>query len=260
MARTNLLREKLAAGKTCFGPIFQEFWSAELFEFCGLAGFDYLIVDGEHAAVDPLRAKELARAGQGVGVTVLARVPRNEPSLILQFLDAGVEGLILPHCNSAADAEAFVSACKYPPRGIRGASSTSRAAGYGFTQRSSLDHVAAADQEVLCLGLIEEPRGVENLAEILAVDGLDGCWVGFGDLALALGREYYGGPGIHPEVQKLVDRALDLTIAAGKLAMIVAPSAAEAPPLAARGVQLLTLNFGALVRRGIDEYLGTARG
>jgi 4-hydroxy-2-oxoheptanedioate aldolase len=259
MARTNLLRQKLAAGQACIGPIFQEFSSPELFEFCGLAGFDYLIVDGEHGAVDPLRAKELARAGQSVGTTVLARVPRNEPSLLLQFLDAGVEGLILPHCNSAADAEAFVRACKYPPRGIRGAASTSRAAGYGFTQRSSLEHVEAADREVLCIGLIEEPRGVENLAEILTVDGLDGCWIGFGDLSLALGREFYGGAGVHPEVQKLVDRALDQTIAAGKLAMIVAASGAEAKALAARGVQLLTLNFGALVRRGIEEHLRAAR-
>ena len=121
MARPNRLREKIAAGKTCVGPLFQEFWSPELFEFCAMAGFDFLIADGEHAGVDPQGVRNLARAAQGAGATALARVPNGEPSLILRYLDAGVEGLILPHCNSAADAEGLVRASRYPPRGIRGA-------------------------------------------------------------------------------------------------------------------------------------------
>ena len=258
MARPNLLRQKLAQGKTCVGPLFQEFWSPELFEFCGLAGFDFLALDGEHAGVDPLTARSLARAAQGVGATALARVPTNEPSLILRYLDGGVEGLILPHCNTAADAEAFVSACRYPPRGIRGAASTSRAAGYGFAQ-SPGEHVEQADREVLCLGLIEEPRAVANLADILAVDGLDGVFVGAGDMALLLGREYYGGRTTHPEVQKLVDQAIDVTLRSGKLLMLLAASGAEARAQAERGAQLIIFNFGGLVRRAIEEYLGAFR-
>ena len=259
MARPNLLRQKLAEGKTCIGPIFQEFWSPELFEFCGLAGFDYVIVDGEHAGIDPLASRELVRAAQGVGITALARAPRAEPSLLLQYLDSGVEGLILPHCNTAADAEALVSACKFPPRGIRGAAGSSRAAGYGFTQRSTLEHYEQADREVLCLGLIEEPRGVENLDEILKVDGFDGCFVGYGDMALVLGRQYVGAT-MHPEVRRMVDHAIDLTLKAGKLVMISAGTGAEARAYAERGVQLITLNFGAsLVRRAIEGYLADFR-
>ena len=260
MARTNLLKRKLAEGKTCIGPLFQEFWSPELFEFVGLAGFDYVIVDGEHAGVDPQTARNLVRAAQGVGITALARVPRADAALILQYLDAGVEGLILAHCNTAADAEAFVSACKYPPRGIRGAAGSSRAAGYGFTQRRSLEHVEAADREVLCLGLIEERPGIENLPEILKIDGFDGCFLGAGDLALTMGRQYFGGPGTHPEVQALIDRALNQTLQAGKLVMLPTPNGDEAHALAERGVQLITLNFGAIVRKAIENYLGAARG
>ena len=115
VARPNRLREKLAAGRTCVGPLFQEFWSPELFEFCALAGFDFLIADGEHAGVDPQAVRNLARAAQGAGATALLRVPNGEASLVLRYLDAGVEGLILPHCNSAADAESFVRASRYPP-------------------------------------------------------------------------------------------------------------------------------------------------
>jgi 4-hydroxy-2-oxoheptanedioate aldolase len=259
MARPNRLRQKLAAGRTCLGPLFQEFWSPELFEFCGLAGFDFVVADGEHAGVDPQTVRNLARAAQSVGATALARVPAPVPWLVLQYLDAGVEGLILAHCNAAADAEAFVSACKFPPRGIRGAASSSRAAGYGFTQRSR-EHVEQADREVLCLGLIEEPRAVESLPEILRVDGLDGCFVGAGDMALTMGRQYFGGPATHPEVQRLVDRAIDLTLAAGKLVMLPAATGAEARAASARGVRLVTMNFGALARRAIEEYLAAARG
>ena len=81
MARPNRLREKIAAGKTCVGPLFQEFWSPELFEFCAMAGFDFVIADGEHAGVDPQGVRNLARAAQGAGATALARVPNGEPSL-----------------------------------------------------------------------------------------------------------------------------------------------------------------------------------
>ena len=259
MARPNLLRRKLAEGRTCVGPIFQEFWSPELFEFTGLAGFDFVVLDGEHAGVDPQAARALARAAQAAGITPLARIPANDASLVLRFLDAGVEGLILPHCNTAADAEAFVRAAKYPPRGIRGAASTSRAAGYGFTQ-TPREHLEQADREGLCLGLIEEPQAVGNLPEILKVEGLDGCFVGAGDMALVLGRQYYGGRETHPEVRALVDRAVDLTLASGKVVMIPVTGGADARAWSERGVRLITTNFGALVRRAFDEFFAGFRG
>ena len=259
MARANRLRVKLAAGRTCIGPLFQEFWSPELFEFCALAGFDFVIADGEHAGVDPQAVRNLARAAQGAGASALARVPNGEPSLVLRYLVAGVEGLILPHCNSAADAEGLVRASRYPPRGIRGAASSSRAAGYGFTQ-TPIEHLTQSDREVLCLGLIEEPRAVEALPEILRVEGLDGCFVGAGDMALTLGRQYYGGPTMHPDVRRLVDRAIDLTLAAGKVVMYPAATGTEAHAMSQRGVRLITMNFGALARRAISEFLGAARG
>jgi 2-keto-3-deoxy-L-rhamnonate aldolase RhmA len=187
-------------------------------------------------------------------------VPNGEASLVLRYLDAGVEGLILPHCNSGEDAEAFVQACKYPPRGIRGAASSSRAAGYGFTQTPA-EHLEQADREVLCLALIEEPRAVAALPDILAVDGLDGCFIGAGDMALLLGRPYFGGAGTHPEVQKLVDRAMDLTLRAGKLVMLPAATGAAARAAADRGAHLVTFNIGAnLLRRAAEEYLAAFRG
>jgi 4-hydroxy-2-oxoheptanedioate aldolase len=123
-----------------------------------------------------------------------------------------------------------------------------------------MEHLEQSDRAVLCLGLIEEPRAVEALPEILRVDGLDGCFVGAGDMALTLGRQYFGGATTHPEVRKLVDRAIDLTLGAGKVVMYPAATGAEARAMSDRGVRLITMNFGALARRAIAEYLGALRG
>src|SRR4029453_13912363 len=120
----NSLRQKIADGKPVIGPILQEIPdSPELVEFLGSAGFDYGMGGGAHPGVDVKGAREMARAAESVGICALARVPDADPARILAFLDSGIQGIILAHCNTAEDAEALVRAVKYPPRGIRGASS-----------------------------------------------------------------------------------------------------------------------------------------
>src|SRR5690349_2111016 len=103
------------------------------------AGFDYVIVDGEHAGVDAATCRELVRAAESMGGCALARVASADTARIVSFLDQGVQGIILAHCRSAADAEALVRGVKYPPRGVRGAASGSRAARYGYG-RSAREH------------------------------------------------------------------------------------------------------------------------
>src|SRR5215213_10537517 len=152
--RLNPLRQKIADGKAVIGPILQEIpESTDLVEFLGMAGFDYVMIDGEHAGVGVPQVRELARAAEAAGICALARVPDADPVRILAFLDGGIQGIILAHCNTADDAEALVRATKYPPRGIRGAASGSRAAmfGYGPSTREKVD---IADRETMCFGLV----------------------------------------------------------------------------------------------------------
>ena len=256
----NPLRQKIAEGKPVIGPILQEIPdSPELVEFMGAAGFDYVMVDGEHAGVGVKGVGEIARAAEAAGICALARVPDADPTRILAFLDAGIRGIILAHCNTADDAEALVRAVKYPPRGIRGASSGSRAARYGYfaTSREKAD---IFDRETMCLGLIEEPRAIPEVPAMLQVDGFDGCFLGAGDMALTLNRDYYGLPTTHPEVQKLIDRARDDTLAAGKLVMAPAGSGAAAKVLIDSGVQMVVVQFGQFFRAACDLYLKAARG
>ena len=228
--RPNPLRQKIATGRPVIGPLLQEIPdSLDLVEFLGAAGFDYVIVDGEHAGADAERCRNVARAAEASGMCALARVPSADPARILAFLDQGIQGIILAHCNTRDDAEALVQAVKYPPRGIRGAASGSRAAQYGYGG-SARDHVELANRETLCLGLIEEPRAVDQVPAMLGVEDFDGCFLGAGDMSLGMGMEYYGMLPPHPEVQRLIDRVRDETLAAGKLVM--APAATGAAALA----------------------------
>jgi 4-hydroxy-2-oxoheptanedioate aldolase len=253
------LREKLASGQAVIGPILQEIpVSPELVEFMIAAGFDYVIVDGEHGGVSVESARELVRAAESMGGCALARVPDASPPRILSYLDQGVQGIILAHCRAVTDAEALVRAVKYPPRGIRGAASGSRAARYGYA-RTPREHVETSNANTLCFGLIEDPDAIPNIGQILQVEGYDGCFLGAGDLSLAMGMEYFGGPSVHPDVQQLIDQVRDQTLAAGKFVMAPAGSGDAARGLIAQGVQLVVMQFGQFFRSACNTYLSTAR-
>ena len=256
----NPLRQKIANGQAVIGPLLQEIPdSLELIEFLGSAGFDYVMVDGEHAGVGVKGARDIARAAESVGICALARVPDADPTRILAYLDSGIQGIVLAHCNSAEDAEALVRAVKYPPRGIRGASSGSRAARYGYYATAG-EKADLFDRETMCLGLIEEPRAVPEVAAMLKVDGFDGCFLGAGDMALTLNRAYYGLSPSHPEVQRLIDRVRDETLAAGKLVMAPSGTGAGAKALIDSGIQMIVVQFGQFLRAACDGYLSAARG
>jgi 4-hydroxy-2-oxoheptanedioate aldolase len=248
------------AGRPVIGPLLQEIpTSPELVEFLIAAGFDYVIIDGEHGGVSVETCRDLVRAAESMGGCALARVPSSDPARILAFLDQGVQGIVLSHCRSTNDAEALVRAVKYPPRGIRGAASGSRAARYGYG-KTGRDHVDAANAETLCFGLIEDPEAVPQIKDILAINGFDVCFLGAGDMALQMGREYYGLPSMHPEVQRLMDRVREETLAAGKYVMAPAGSGEAAQSVIAQGAQLIVVQFGQFFRSACNGYLRAARG
>jgi 4-hydroxy-2-oxoheptanedioate aldolase len=257
--RPNRLRSTIAAGRPVIGPILQEIPdSPELVEFFGAAGFDFVVIDAEHGGVDIGTARHLARAADAVGMTPLARVPMVDDGQILALLDSGIQGIVLAHCNTAEDAESLVRATKYPPRGVRGAATGSRAALYGYGP-SAQEKLTIADDATMCMGLIEEFRAVDEVAGMLAVDGFDGCFLGAGDMSLSMGRDYYGGAQTHPDVAAVMDRIRSETLAAGKLVMEPAGSGAAAQALIAKGVHMVVLQFGQFLRAAADQYLRVAR-
>lgn len=188
-------------------------YSAEL---CAGTGFDWLLFDGEHAPnTVPLLLAQL-QAVTGTGVEAVVRPPSSDPVLIKQLLDIGFRTLLLPMVDTADQAAHLVAATRFPPLGIRGvASSTSRASGFGAKQ----DYLATAHEDLCVIVQIESRTGLENVADIAATAGVDGVFIGPGDLAASLG--HLGDPG-HPEVRSAIEAALPTILKAGKFAGIFA--------------------------------------
>jgi 4-hydroxy-2-oxoheptanedioate aldolase len=149
-------------------------------------GYDSLTIDMQHGPIGFEQTVSMLQAISTTAVTPMVRVPWHNPGLMMKLLDAGAYGLICPMVNNAEIAEAFVAACRYPPRGNR-SFGPNRATLYSEAA-SSAAYAAASDAEILLLAMIETCDGLANLEKILAVPGLDGVYVGPGDLSMALGK------------------------------------------------------------------------
>jgi 4-hydroxy-2-oxoheptanedioate aldolase len=208
-APVNLLKQRLQAGKVLHG-IWLGMADAYAAEIAATAGFDWLLIDGEHAPND-IRSisSQLAVIGQG-GSAPVVRLPDGDPVKIKQVLDIGAQSLLIPMVESAAQAEALVKATRYPPHGIRGVGSAmaraSRFSGIG-------DYLVSADAQICLILQIESCRGLAALDEILAVDGVDGVFIGPSDLAADMG--FLGQP-TRAEVKAAVLNALSRIRAADR--------------------------------------------
>ncbi len=159
------------------------------------AGFDSLTVDLQHGLSHFESAVPMFQAISTTDTVPLARVPWNEPGIMMKLLDAGGYGVICPMINSAEEASAFVGACRYPPHGYRSYGPT-RASLYAGT-----DYAAHANDEILTFAMIETAAGLENLTEIVQTPGLDAVYVGPADLSQSLG----GQPGADFETGPVVE-------------------------------------------------------
>ncbi len=177
-------------------------YSAELMTH---AGWDSLTIDLQHGPVDYQVAVTMLQAISTTNTIPMARVPWNEPGIIMKMLDAGAYGIICPMINSREEAEAFVGACRYPPLGYR-SFGPNRAVIYGGS-----DYAAQANETIITMAMIETAQALENLDDILSVPGLDALYVGPADLSQSLG----GKPGVDFTKPAVAD-ALDKIIAAAK--------------------------------------------
>ncbi|HEY5790191.1 MAG TPA: aldolase/citrate lyase family protein, partial [Gammaproteobacteria bacterium] len=231
-SRDNPLLDKLRAGTPATG-CWQFTPSPDVAEILSLCGFDALLVDHEHGpgALESLLG--ILRAAGRNGTSVLVRVPWNDAVYLKRVLDLGVDGVMVPMLEDAAQARAAVAACRYPPQGKRGAAwSVVRASRYGL----EADYAAQAWERLLLIGQVESLAAVERLPEIAAVDGLDLLLIGPLDLSCSVG---YPGELDHPEVRAAVARAEAAILAAGKWLGGVARSVDEALAMRDRGYHLV---------------------
>jgi 2-dehydro-3-deoxyglucarate aldolase len=190
-------------------------------EVLGLAGFDWLLLDAEHAPNDVTTLIPQLLALKDSASAPVVRPPWNEPVVIKRLLDAGFYNFLIPFVESAEEARRAVAATRYPPAGIRGVSVSMRHNRYGTVP----DYLAKVNDEIAVMVQIESAPGLAAATAIAAVDGVDGVFVGPSDLAAALG--HLGNAG-HPDVQQAIRRIFDGTKAQGKACGILAPVEADA--------------------------------
>lgn len=220
-APSNTFKRALAEGRPQIG-----FWlalaSAYTAEICGGAGFDWLLIDGEHAPNDvPLMMAQL-QALTGSASHPIIRPPVGEPWLIKQLLDIGAQTLLVPMVETGEQARALVRAVRYPPHGMRGVGAAlARASDFNRVD----DYLQTANAEVCLLLQVESRAGLAHLDDIASTDGVDGVFIGPADLAADMG--FLGKPGA-PEVQEAVEAALARIQSHGKAAGILTSDAALA--------------------------------
>lgn len=179
------------------------------------AGFDWLVIDGEHAPNDLRSTLTQLQALSAFPVSAVCRPPVGESWMIKQLLDIGCQTILVPMVETAEQAKDLVRAVKYPPRGMRGV-------GAGLARASRFnaisDYLVTADEQTCLLLQLETLAGLDQLEAIAAVDSVDGIFIGPADLAADMG--YLGRPG-HADVQARVEDAISRIVKTGKAAGIL---------------------------------------
>lgn len=181
--RNNHVRERLRAGEPTIGS-FIGLGSPNVAELMAHAGFDWLVVETEHNALDTAEIQHMLMAMNGTDVIPIVRLPSMSAVYVQRALDIGAMGIVVPLVRTAAEARAVVSATRYPPLGVRSFGAL-RASHYTY---DNADYFARANDHILTVFIIETREALENLDEIAAVDGVDVLFIGPADLSIALGE------------------------------------------------------------------------
>jgi len=254
MLKKNATKEKIKAGQAVIG-FRMDFTSPYIIEVLGNVGFDFVYFDCEHGAMSEESCGEMIRAAELVGVTPLVRLPANHPG-ILRLLDSGVMGVIFPHCNTKQEAQAAVKAVKYPPEGERGIGGRSLA----MSAMPTADYVIEANKETMVIGMIEEAEALNNLSDILTVDGLDVLFIGRSDLSISLGIP---GQVNSPVIQDAVNRIITEGRAAGKAVGVGAINVDDTDSVRhflEQGAQFFSLNCTSILRSASRNLLKKIKG
>ncbi len=212
-------------------------------EVMGTTGFDWLMLDGEHNPYDIKAMRNCLTALQGSPSSIGVRVPSGETWLIKQVLDCGAQTVLVPMVESAEQARQLVRDVRYPPNGVRGVGyTTTRAARFG----EIADYGQTADDQVCLLVQVENRAGLAALDDILAVDGIDGVFIGPADLAADLGHL---GDLMHEEVQTAVSDALKRIAASDKAPGVLATSDVMIERMIEAGARFIAVGLDTILLR-----------
>lgn len=236
--------------RPCIG-CFVTFASPGLTEFTAHLGFEFTLLDAEHAAMDSVVIEDMVRASQCAGVPAMVRVPYNRPDYIRRALDSGAHGVQVPLVDTPADARAAVRPANFAPAGERGVAFLTRAAQYGMESERATYFERANAAKVLSLH-IETVEAVRNLDAILDEGGADVYFVGPGDLAVSMG---YGHDPANAEVWATIERCIRRIRARGHIAGTLVTDLARTQQVIAWGATYVVTALTPFVIQGVRPYL-----
>lgn len=248
--KENILKKRLLDKKASYGVI-SPTTDPIICEYIGLCGMDFYIMDAEHGALTLSEVAHMIRACESVGITPLARINSLDEKMILQYFDAGIMGVMMPNINTVDECKKLVECVKYFPSGKRGIGPV-RSADYMAGKLSQADYLKFSNEQTLVLPMIESKECLQNLSEMVKVDGVDGFILGPRDLALSMG--FTDGPA-HEEVKKIIYEAIAIVTAAGKIFGTVAANAEQAKELTNKGVTLLLNSVQGLITPSVKMFM-----
>ena len=251
--KTNRMKDKLRAGEPVYG-VSVMIPSPQIVEMIGAAGFDWVLLDCEHGTITLESLELMAMAAEASGITAIARPMSRSPEHILQVLDRGVMGVQVPHVNTAEDARAVIAAVKFHPLGGRSLAAGTRAAAYD-AHGSLADYVKAANDATLIAVQLEDKEAIDNIDELLRVEGIDVFFIGPSDLSQSMG--YPGNPKAAP-VAQAIDASFRKMLAAGRTPGTPA-TADNLRDVLDKGVRYIYTHLPRLLSASAKTYLANAR-
>jgi len=248
--RENNAKCKLKTGQPAYGVISTSD-DPQIAELFGLAGFDYYMLDAEHGLMDTAQVLNVIRACELVNMTPMVRIGSRDPKLVLQYLDAGMMGVMMPGLETVADIRMLVDAVKYPPIGKRGMGA-SRASGYISVGKEAVDYINFSNEQIMVIPQFEDAKLIDYFEEMISQTGVDAVVIGPRDLSLNMG--FPDGPH-HPEVQEMIDRAIAICRKKGVAAGITAGSRVDSANKVARGATMILAIAQLVISAGSREFL-----
>ena len=246
----NRAKQKLKSGQPVYGVISTSD-DPQLAELFGLAGFDFYMLDAEHGLMDAAQVVNVIRACERVKMTPMVRVGSKDPKLVLQYLDAGMLGVMMPGLESISEVKMLIDAVKYAPLGKRGMGMT-RASGYVAVGQEAVDYINLTNEQTMVIPQFEDAALFDRFEEMISQPGVDAVVIGPRDLSLNMG--FPDGPN-HPEVQAMIDQVTAVCKKANVIAGITAGTRAGSAKQVARGITMILAIAQSVVLTGSKEFL-----
>ncbi len=238
--RINKIKKKLKNNEPVFGIMIKEARNINIAEILEMAGFDYFVIDMEHAFYDMSDITSLLQFARKTEITSVVRIPRLDYAYVAKTLDMGAEGIWVPHLDTVEEARQLVSFGKYPPEGKRGAAIPVFRQKERQEFKAAADYFRAVNDETLLIAQMESSVAIDNVEAITAVDGIDVAMMGTQDLSLDMG---YPGQGQNPEMRAAVQKVVDACRKNGKASGNHIPGIDDLRYWIGQGMRMITYSY-----------------